>query len=269
MADIAHHARQVSRRADRSTWVDVAGRLGLASQAVLYIVVGLLAIQVASGDSERADKDGAIEAVARQPFGRGLLIVLAVGLALHALWRFSLAIRPGDGAKETAMRFGNAARGVLYVAFTATAVHFLMTHQASSGSGEKERKATATVFDWPAGRFIVAAAGVAAIAGGLWQLRSAFTRSFMKKLRTDSDAVATIGTIGFVARGVVFALVGAFFVRAAWTYDPNEAKGIDGALKELAASGSGPWLLGLVAAGLLAFGAFRIVDASLRKDDYT
>ena len=167
------------------------------------------------------------------------------------------------------MRFGNAARGVLYTAFTATAVHFLMTHQASGGSGEKERKATATVLDWPGGRYIVAAAGLAAIGGGLWQFRSAISRSFMKKLRTSADSVATIGSVGFTARGIVFGLVGAFLVRAAWTYDPNEAKGIDGALKELAATGYGPWLLGLVAAGLLAFGVFRVVDAWLRDEDFT
>jgi hypothetical protein len=116
----------------------------------------------------------------------------------------------------------------------------------------------------------VIAAGVAVIIGGLVQWRQPVTQSFLDKLRTDEmsesakHTLALVGSIGFVARGVVGLLVGGFLIKAALDYDPQQANGVDGALKELAQTSYGPALLILVAIGLFAFGVFRIVDATYR-----
>jgi hypothetical protein len=72
------------------------------------------------------------------------------------------------------------------------------------------------------------------------------------------------GLVGHVARAVVFGLIGVFVVRAAVNYDPKDAIGLDGALQKLARAPYGPWLLGLTAAGLVAYGIFCLVDARLR-----
>jgi hypothetical protein len=74
-----------------------------------------------------------------------------------------------------------------------------------------------------------------------------------------------IGIVGLLARMVVFGLIGVFLVKAALDYDPRDAVGLDGALQRLAAQTYGDVLLGIVAAGLVAYGAFCLVDARFRR----
>ena len=73
------------------------------------------------------------------------------------------------------------------------------------------------------------------------------------------------GMVGHVARAIVFGLVGVFLVKAAIDYKANEAIGLDGALAKLYGHSYGPWLLGAVAAGLVAFGIFSITEARYRR----
>ena len=63
---------------------------------------------------------------------------------------------------------------------------------------------------------------------------------------------------------LVFSLIGIFLCKAALEYDAQEAIGVDGALQKLAGQAYGPWLLGLTAAGLLAYALFCLVDARYR-----
>lgn len=257
---------------------DGSARVGLATQGVLYGIVALLAVRIATGDlGEEADKDGAMAIVARQPMGTVLLGLLAAGLAGMVLWRASLVWRGegGDkGAKDGAKRLANAGRALLYAGFTYGCVQVLIEGVGSS-SGSNEQEATAAVLSWPGGRYIVIAAGVLVILGGLSQWRQPVTQSFLDKLNTSrmtattEHVVTVIGSIGFVARGVVGVLVGGFLVNAAIDYDPQQANGVDGALKELVQSSYGPALLMVVALGLFAFGAFRVVDAAYRSPSRT
>lgn len=268
---------------------EIAGRTALAVQGVLYLVVGVLALRVATGDrSEQASQSGAIETVARQPFGQVLLVVLAVGLAAHMIWRLALAIRgePGneDDAGSMVKRAANVGRALIYAGFTILAVRILLESGGGGGSsgssgtsgggggGNQEEKATATAFDWPAGRWLVGAVGLAVIGAGAWNLYKAVTRKFLDNLRlsgrseTVERAVTVFGVAGYVARGVAFGLIGWFVVQAAVTYEANRSGGLDQALKELVDTSHGPLLLGLLAVGLFLFGAFRILDGQFRKE---
>jgi hypothetical protein len=74
-----------------------------------------------------------------------------------------------------------------------------------------------------------------------------------------------IGTFGHLARMVVFGLVGVFLINAATDYNPSKAVGLDGALAKLAHASYGPFLLGIVAAGLIAFGLYSLSDARYRR----
>jgi hypothetical protein len=245
----------------------------LATQGVLYAVVGLLALQVAGGDTnDRADQRGAIEAVASQSFGRLLLLVLAAGLALHSAWRFLLAYRgePGhDDASSAVKRFGHAGRGLIYAGFTVAAVKVLL--DADPGNGGETQKAASHALDLPAGQIVLLAVGVAVIGTGLWHMSKLYTQSFADDLALDGrnegvkKAVIALGSIGYAARGIVFALVGWFLVQAAIDDDPKQSGGIDNALKRLAGSDYGPTLLRVLAVGLFLFGVYRVVDAFMRK----
>jgi hypothetical protein len=271
---VANKATDAARDPER--WIAVVGRIGLATQGVLYVVVGLLAQQVASGRNDQADQRGAIEAVADQRFGRLLLLILTIGLALHCCWRLVLAARGGPGeddAKDVLKRLADLGRGIVYGSFTVIAAKILIEAKNSGRpSGEEQRKAVGTVLDWPGGKVIIVLIGVSVIGAGLWHMSRAVTRNFVDNLdlgrRSERSRVTitALGCIGFVARGAVFCMVGWFLVESALDEDPNHTGGLDQALRRLSDSDHGPGLLRVMAIGLLVFGVYRIIDAWLRID---
>lgn len=253
------------------------GRMAIATQGVLYVVVGLLAAQVAGGDRQAdPSQRGALRTVAQQPFGLVLVLVLAVGLVSYAVWRALLAIRGDTGDEDgasLAKRAGNAGRAVIYASLTLAAVRLLRSQPDSGGSGGEDgaQQSTSTVLSLPAGRAIVVVAGLAVIGAGGWNIWRGVQRSFLDSLdtgRVDADrrhAVELLGVAGYAARGVAFALVGWFLVTAGLQHDASETRGLDGALLELVRQTYGPFLLAVLALGLVLFGAFRVVDAVIRK----
>jgi hypothetical protein len=251
------------------------GRMAIATQGVLYLVVGLLAAQVAGGDRQAdPSQRGALRTVAQQPFGVVLVLVLAVGLVSYALWRALLAIRGDTGDEDgasLAKRAGNAGRAVVYASLTLAAVRLLRSQPDTGGGEDGAQQSTSTVLSLPAGRAIVVVAGLAVIGAGGWNIWRAVQRSFLDSLdtgRVDPErrhAVELLGVAGYAARGVAFALVGWFLVTAGLQHDPSEVRGLDGALLELVRQAYGPFLLAVLAVGLVLFGAFRVVDAVIRK----
>ncbi len=167
-------------------------------------------------------------------------------------------------------RGGYLARAVWYLGLVGVAVSALYGANESGGSRQEDRF-TARVLEWPLGRWIVAAIGLAILGAGAFNLWRAVTRKFLEnlKLRKMSDVeermFTWLGVVGHLARGVVFGLIGFFLVRAAWQYDPKEAVGIDGALAEVLKQDYGDTLLGIVAAGLVAFGLYCLVEARYRE----
>jgi hypothetical protein len=241
----------------------------------MYALVGLLALKVALlGHGHTPDRHSALKAVADEQFGRVLLSAIAVGLAGYALWQLARAVLGGnlEGGEEESIfkRIGYAARGVFYGALFVSTL-MIVFGADEGGSQQKEDRATAFVLDLPAGPYIVGGVGLAFLAAGAFNLYRGVTRKFREKLKlrkmseAEDKAYSAIGVAGFVARGVVFGLIGVFLVRAAYQYDPKETVGIDGALAELAQASYGPFLLGLTAAGLFAFGLYSFVEARYRE----
>jgi hypothetical protein len=227
------------------------------------------------GHGQTPDRASALKTVADEQFGRVLLSAIAVGLAGYALWQLARAILGGNlegGAEDESIfkRIGYAARGVFYGALFVSTL-LIVFGADEGGSGKKEDRATAYMLDLPAGPYLVGGVGLAFVAAGIFNFYRGVTRTFREKLKlrkmsdAEDKAYTVIGVAGFVARGVVFSLIGAFLVRAAYQYDPKEAVGIDGALAELASASYGPFLLGLTAAGLFAFGLYSFVEARYRE----
>jgi hypothetical protein len=244
------------------------------SQGVLYAIVGILALQVASGHGDdRADQHGALYAVASQPLGRVLLFVLMVGLALHATWRLLLFLRGAAGEDDTGdwvKRVGHLGRAAIYATFTWGALEVLFD-RGNSGGNHKE--GIARVLDWPAGQVVIALLGFILIGTGLWHASKIVTRPFEDDLDLSGPrehvrlVVLGLGAVGYLARGIVFGMVGWWILQAAVDLDPNESGGFDNALKRLADSEHGPGLLRLLAIGVFLFGVYRVVDGALRKRD--
>jgi Domain of Unknown Function (DUF1206) len=264
--------RQAGEAVAHSTAFEVFARAGFVARASIYAIIGILAIKVALGSGGKTtNQKGALETIAHQPFGKVLLILTACGLGGYAAWRLTRAAL-GHGPEDTDSTFDRiaaAGSGVVYALLFALAIEVL-TGSSSSSSGNTQKTA-AGVFGWPGGVWLVGAAGVVLIGVGLYQGYRGVTQDFLEDAKTEQMGeptkqwVGLIGTIGHLARGVVFVLVGVFLLRAAIEFDPNKAVGLDGALAKLAAQPYGSFLLGTVAAGLIAFAVYSVSDARYRR----
>ena len=274
--EVKERSQDALERAAGSQWLERLARAGLATRGLLYLVVALLAVQVARGHREtQADKQGAMRTVVHQPLGKVLVLILALGFAGYALWRFvEAAVGPpdeDDPRKANLKRIGFAARGVLYTGFFASAVKVLVWSNRTDSGNNAEADWTRRVLDWPGGTWLVEAVGVAVIAGGLYVGWRGLARKFRKGLksyemgRAERRWILGVGTVGMVARMLVTVLVGVFLIVAATEHDPGQAVGIDGALKRLADRSFGPALLVAVAFGLAAYGLYSFAEARYRR----
>jgi hypothetical protein len=270
---IGAQAEAAGRRARQSTWVDRLARFGLVAKAFSYGLVAVLALGLAAGaGGKAADREGALETVAGESWGTVVLAGLVLGFAAYAVWRLlqGLFDREDDGPVGLAKRAGYLGRAAIYAGLTFAVARLLAGHEDSTSQTQDAREAARTVLDWPAGRWLVALAGLCLAGAGLYNGYRAVTQNFEERWRTGrmSEAErrwgARIGTVGLLSRLVVFGLIGGFLVKAAVEYDPRDALGLDGALRTVADQPYGRWLLGLVALGLLAYGLYCLVEARFR-----
>jgi len=247
-------------------------RAGFLARGMVYAVIGILALTLAFGAGGRAtDQEGALRTIGDRSFGTLLLTLMAIGLGGYATWRLlRAAIGHGpEGSDSGFDRVSALASGLVYAFFCLVAVKILL--DSSSKAGGSPDKTTGGVFDWPAGRWLVGLGGLVFLGVSLYQAYKGLTKSFLDDSKTNEmgpDVERTIGVLGMIghlARGVVFALVGVFLVKAAVELDAKETVGLDGALAKLLEQSHGQLLLGVVAAGLLAFAAYSISDARYRK----
>jgi hypothetical protein len=262
---------QAARKAEDSTAVDWLARLGLASRGLVWLVVGLLAIQVARGDNTKADKNGALRAIADKPLGGVLLVVLILGFLGYAAWRLlegAVGHRDEDDErKRWPKRIASLFRGTVYLGLAGSTVKFLF----SGDSNDKTQPLTARVMSATGGRSLVFVVGAGFVVGGLAMALRGFRQKFedtLKMARMPAllrSATKLIGTVGLVSRGFVFALIGWFLVDAAVQFNPQKAKGLDASLKSLADEAFGPLLLLAAALGLIAFALWSFVEARYRK----
>lgn len=271
---IEAQARSAGTQATHSAAFEVLTRIGFVARGVIYTIIGVLAIQVARhAGTTSTDQRGAMETIQRQPLGHWLLIAIAIGLGSYSAWRFvqaSVGHGPeGGGDHSTMGRIAAAGSGCAYAAMCGLAVTILLGSSSRSSSSPHEQ--AAGVFDWPGGQWLVAGAGLLFIAIALYQLFKGISRKFLDEDKTEQMSATTekwltvFGVIGHIARAVAFGLIGGFLLNAAITFDPSKAVGLDGALARLARQPYGPYLLGLTAAGLIAFGLFSIADARYRR----
>ena len=259
----------------RSRGFEWLARAGFIARALIYGIIGVLAIKLAVGSGgANASQQGALKTIAHQPFGKVLLILVAIGLAGYSLWRLIHALL-GHGPEDSDSgldRIAALGSGIVYALLCAIAVEILLGSGSSSTSGSGgAHKTTAGVLGWTGGTWLVGIAGVVLIGVGLYQGYRGISRDFLKDSKTEEmtprvrEAIEWIGSFGHLARAVVFGLVGVFLIKAAIDYNPNKAVGVDGALAKLAHASYGPFLLGLVAAGLIAFGLYSLSDARYRR----
>jgi hypothetical protein len=258
-------------------WKEPIGRLGLVGQGVVATIIGLLAIRIAMGDKdEAATSEGAVAWLADQPLAKFLLVALTVALFALALWRFLCAVMgdPVEGS-EPKDRLKYAALALIYLLLAITTLGITIadwtgtsdTAGSEQTGDEGSQKAASTLFDWPAGRWLVGILGVAVIGYAGYSFHKQVTKkTFAGRLDADEGSwIVRLGLVGYTAQSLVYAVVGYFFIQAAIAFKSTTAKGPSGALIELADTASGKVLLWIIAIGLFAYGVFCIAEAKYRK----
>ncbi len=252
--------------------IDRMARTGYFTKGIVYIIIGVMAVQAAfnvGGDTEGTR--GAILEIGSQPFGQVLLALTAIGLLGYALWRFIAAgVDPyGDGsdAKGIAKRVGFAVSGITYLGLAIWAARIVLGGSSGGSQGGSSEAWTAKLMAQPFGVWLVGLVGAVIVAIGLYHFYKAYEANFMR--RYDSGAMnqrqrtwaRRLGRFGLSARGVTFVIIGGFLIQAAAQTDPSETGGLPEALQTLEQQPYGPWVLGIVAAGFVAYGAYCMTRA--------
>lgn len=261
------------RRAARSPWVGLAGRLGLGAQGICFGIIGVLAIGLAAGvGGEATDPQGALDALAQHGWTRVLLVMLVIGFIGYTIWRLAQAIFDrgdmGGGISGYFRRSIQLVQGIAYGFLTFGAVKTLVGAGSRAGG---EKRAAAGMLGWPAGRELVGLVAVVLAVTACVLVYWALSRRFRESLALEQMSARTervtmvAGIVGLIALAVVCGIIGWFLMKAAVEFDPHSPVGIGGALATLAHATYGDWLLGLTAVGLIVFAAFDLIQARYHK----
>jgi hypothetical protein len=269
----SQQARSTASRAANSKPLEYLARGGFIAYGVIHLLFAWLVLQVALGDSSgETDQSGALETIAAQSGGKFLLILIIIGMVAMAVWQaFEAAIGqsgPQDNAAK-AERVVSACRAVLYLYFAWIA--YKVISGANSSQGDSQESTTSSMMDSTGGRWLVGLAGLIVLGVGIGLIVYGVTKKFEKHLNTQQmdgnvrHTVRRLGVAGYSAKGTAYGIAGALIVAAAVTFDPEKARGLDAAIKTLSGQSYGPWLLGLIALGVAAYGVYCFFQAKYRK----
>ncbi|RYG58008.1 MAG: DUF1206 domain-containing protein [Alphaproteobacteria bacterium] len=249
-------------------------RTGYAARGVVYILLGSLALTSAFVGGEATDSSSAMSSLLQLPFGRILLALIAAGLGGHILWRlaqgFLDADNVGTDAKAIVRRLGSLVSGAanLFLALTAGRMSI---GQSGGAEGGGEEKASAWLLQQPFGGLLLGIVAVLVIVAGAVQILKALTRKYRDRMKFDSSHgwLDSVCSFGLIARGTLIVIMGGFTGHGAITFSPERAGGMSDTLDYVRSLPLGPWLYGLAAIGLVAFGGYSIIQARYRHINVT
>jgi Domain of Unknown Function (DUF1206) len=256
----------------RSRGYHVLVGVGLVSFGLVHLMLAWLALQIAFGTpAGDGDQSGALRELASKPFGSALVIAIAIGFIAMAIWQaFEAAIghRNETGARRVLERVASVGRVIVYAYFAWTC--FKVDKGAAAG-GDQQQQSAADLMTSSGGRLAVGIAGVGLAALGVGLAVYGWREEFKRHLNLGQmpaklrDKSVLLGKVGYLAKGIAYAIAGVLLALAAYNFDPDKARGLDSALHALAEQPFGTLLLALVALGIAAFSVFCFVQAKYRK----
>lgn len=264
-------AKQKTNQAGQETkpWIRRLGRFGYMAKGTVYFLIGILAVMAALGaGGKTTGTSGMLQTVASKPFGEILLWLIGIGLIGYVVWEIIKVIKDpenkGTDAKGIITRAGYAVSSIMYGAIAFKAISVAM-NASSGGGGGSEKTISAKLLAQPFGQWVIGLVGIIIIGYGVYELYTGYTEKFMNKFKVsemnqhEKKIARKSGKMGLIARGFVLSMIGYFFIQTAITANPEQSKGIDGALAELASKPFGQWLLGIAAAGLMLYGIYEVI----------
>lgn len=243
-------------------WVPPLARVGYAAKGVVYLLVGYLAFRAATAAGSPEGSAGALASLADETGGSVLLVLVALGLLAHVVWRLVQALldpeHGGHDAKRVGMRAFHLLGAVVYGSLAWTAWEL---SRGRAGGGDDRQLWVETLLGLPAGRWLVMAAGLGVIGYGAYQLVKAWRADVRRHMTRHDGWIVALGRIGIGARGLVLLPIGWFVFNAGRHYDPQAAAGTGEALRMLERGG----LLAAVGLGLVAYGLHQFAKAAWRR----
>lgn len=259
-------AASAASAAQDSTTFRVLARIGYVVLGILHLLIGGIAISIATGGGgENADQGGAMEQIQQSPAGVFLLWLIVLGLLALAVWQIAEAVieRDPDSKKKWGHRVKFLGTAAAYLAIGATALVYALGGQ--SQSSESSQSFSAELLAAPAGVALLVLVGLIVAAIGIAFIVRGITQAFMKNLSVRGGAarsgIVAFGVAGYIAKGIAVGVAGVLFVIAALTHDPETAGGLDSALRALAELPFGAVILWVVGAGLVLYGLFCFARA--------
>lgn len=244
-------------------------RTGYAARASVFFLVGGMAL-FSGLSGGKSDTKSALDSLLEQPFGRTWVALIATGLLGFVLWRLAQSLGNADrlphNLKGTAIRAAFFGSAVVYAGLAYYAFQRALASTPHSG-GRTETSLAEWAMSQPFGRYLAGAIGVGFIVGGGVTIAKGVLRKYERYQSEEAtrNRLITITSIyGLSARGVLFAIVGGFFVYAAFTVDPEQAGSVADALNWIRALPFGGALYTIVAVGLASFGAYNVIQARYR-----
>ncbi|WP_238473807.1 DUF1206 domain-containing protein [Paenisporosarcina cavernae] len=249
-------------------WIRRFGRFGYMAKGVVYAMIGILAGLAAIGPGgELTGTSTVLQEIAKMPFGEIVLWIIGIGLIGYIVWDLIKAFKDpenhGTSFKGIIHRIGYFVSGVIYANIAWGAVK-LASHTGTTSRGS-EKTISAKVMDYPFGVWLIGLVGVIIFLYGAYEFWSGYKMKFLRKIKShemsseEMKVTRHLGRVGMMARGLVLAIIGFFFISTAYTHDPDKSKGLEGALTEVATKPFGMVLLGIVAIGLILYGIFQII----------
>ena len=261
----------------RHPYIKKLAQLGFYTKGFLFIVIGILAIMVAVGErgGQLADPTGAMSRIAQASFGRVILIIFIAGAFGHGAWNILRGVadvdNAGVGLQGISKRIIAAGVGIFYFFLAWTAWSIVLTANVAVENGTLQKTFTAIILSLPFGAILVAVIGLGVIGAGINECYSGITGKFQENFKqyelegNRRKIITVLGFLSFLTRALIFGLMGWFLISAAIESNPDQAVGIDGALRTLAQSYYGQVLLFLVSAGLICHGVLSLYEAKYRR----
>ena len=267
------NVESTARKAANNPIMEALTRLGYGVRGLIYITMGILALNVALGKSNApVDQQGAIAAIGRQPAGLVLLWVILFGLVSYSLWGLVRAVldplHKGSEMKGLFARAGYLVSAIGYAYLIFPTYGFISGAKSTAQNGAQSQQSLATIMSKPWGPWVIGLLGLVVLAVGVYQMYQGLNASFDKQFQTyamtarEVRLATQIGRFGTAARGFVFALVGFLICQAALNSNSGQPVGVDAALSTILRQPFGVWLLAIVAVGLMAFGVYSLLSAA-------
>lgn len=255
-------------------WVENFARFGLTAKGVVYCIIGVLAFMAAfeieGKSTESTERSNIFRTIQELPAGNVLLGITAIGLLSYSIWRFIAAIKGTEtkdsGAKAIGKRIRYAFSGLVYGGFAFLAARMVLGNSGGSG-GDSRETLVAKLLQQPFGQWLVGILAAGTIIAGLYQIYYGYSEKYKKKVQSGGmkheveHQMIRAGKIGYMARGIVWVVIGYLFLQAALKSSSSQAGGSSEAFQLIENTSYGSFILGAVAIGLVFYGVFMFMRA--------